>query len=233
MKNNELHPCDIEYFKEFPSPMMEAMTRLATCEINGTCPHYAPFLYCVGKMIGSHYSLEIGTAQGYTSGYMAWAIRENNTRFAANGRHYSIDILDRSPMQADFDAMGLPASLIQHEKGSLDWLKNNNIFAPESLDLVFIDGLHYDPYLKAEVELIYPLLKGNGNGYMALHDTSAFVELADKDIRENPKYQWESIRFINNYGLTLYRKMDGLDRNKRFWPSGDQTDIAKQMGLEL
>lgn len=231
---------DLGYFDQYPAPMYEAMTKLCPSEfMNGTTPHYGPFLYILGKIIGAHYALEIGCAEGWSSGFMAWAIKENNSRFAMNGRFYGLDIDDKTALQQMHDELGLASTFIHHKAGSVDWLKTQKIFTPGSLDLVFIDGLHYGPYVKKEMELIYPLVKGNGNGYIVLHDVYAFIEevwpeIAGRvapDINGVMKPAFEVMRFLPNYGLGILRKMEGYDHSKVFWPDGDQKDFAKIQGV--
>lgn len=223
---------DLGYFKEYPAAMFEAMTRLNPTEfMNGTTPHYGPLLYVLAKILGAHNALEIGVAEGWSSGFMSWAIKENNSRFGMSGRYWGLDIDDKSALQKAHDEIGLPSSFIHHKKGSVDWLMNHNVFEKNSLDLVFIDGLHYGPYVETEVELIYPLLKDNGNGYLVLHDIYAFIEKTWPKIEKDPRYKWESLRFLPNYGLGILRKMENYDHSKTFWPDGDQVEFAKQQGV--
>jgi predicted O-methyltransferase YrrM len=231
---------NLGYFKEFPAPMYEGLCRLNPADsINSTTPFYGPMLYTIARAIGAHNVLEIGVAQAWSSGFMAWAVKENNSRFAANGRFYAIDIDDKSEIQKEFDAAGLPATFIHHPKGSVDFLENQKGWPPEFFDLIFIDGLHQNEYVEREIELVYPLLKGNGDGYLALHDVYAFLEKLwpkvivrrghDKD--GESMLAFEHIRFLNNYGFGLLRKMEGYDRKKVFWPDGDQTDLARKGGF--
>ena len=92
---------NLGYFKEWPAPMYEAMCRLNPAEsINSTTPHYGPLLYAIARAIGAHNILEIGVAQGWTSGFLAWAIKENNTRYGMGGKFFAIDIDDKAYIQA-------------------------------------------------------------------------------------------------------------------------------------
>lgn len=232
---------NLGYFDEYPAPMYEAMCRLNPTEfINGTTPHYGPLLYNLARITGAHYALEIGIAEGWSSGFMSWGVYENNKRFAANGRFYGLDIDDKSLIQKAHDEVGLPSTFIHHKPGSVDWLKSQKLITPDSLHLVFIDGLHYGPYVEQEVDLIYPLLKGNGDGYLVLHDVYAFIENTwpkivarqAPDINGIMRPAWEHMRFLPNYGLGILRKMEGYDHNKVFWPDGDQKEFAKLQGVE-
>lgn len=231
---------DLGYFDQYPAPMYEAMTRLCPTEfMNGTTPHYGPLLYVLGKILGGHCMLEIGVAEGWSSGFMAWAMKENNTRFGMNGRFYGLDIDNKDWLQKNHDEVGLPSTFIEHKAGSVDWLEKQTIFSPQSLDLVFIDGLHYVPYVKKEIELLYPLVKGNGNGYIVLHDVYAFIEagwpaITDRTAPDSNgvmKPAFEVMRFLPNYGLGILRKMEGYDHHKVFWPDGDQKEFAKLQGV--
>lgn len=235
---------NLGYFKLYPAPIFEAMARLNPAEsINSTTPHYGPLLYTLTRVIGAHRVLEIGVAQGWSSGLMAWGVKENNDRYAAGGKFFAIDIDDKAYIQAEHDAVGLPSKFIHHPEGSVHFLEHPELwpleFEKDSFDLIFIDGLHQKDYVRREIELVYPLLKGNGNGYLCLHDVYAFMESLWPEITEQTapdkdgvmKKAWEHVRFLPNYGFGLLRKMEGYDHFKTFWPDGDQTDLAKQQGF--
>jgi hypothetical protein len=239
---------DLGYFKIWPAPMWEAMTRLNPCEvINSTTPQYGPLLYSIARSIPAFRVLEIGIAEGWSSGFMAWAVKENNTRFTMNGRFYGLDCSDKSRIQVAHDEIELPSTFIQHEKGSVDFLEHRELWPDDwknadpagFFDLIFIDGLHQVDYVRREIELVYPLLKGNGSGYLCNHDVYSFMESLWPEIVkqtapdcqgvEHPR--WEHIRFLENYGFGIMRKMEGYDYKKQFWPDGDQTALAIQQGF--
>lgn len=232
MLDRSLHPVDVEYFKEFPSPIYEALTRFIPCEINGTTPHYGPLLYTLTKILGAGFVMEIGVASGWSSGFLSWGIKENNTRYAFNGRYYGIDCGNKDHIQAAHTEIGLPSTFIQDTRGSVHFLKEQKIFYPGQFDIIFIDGWHNNKYVLEETELCYPLLKGIGQGYLIYHDIYAFVEGAWPKIisRTAPdaagvmRPAFEHVRFMNNYGLGICRKMEGYDHDKIHWPSGDQPD---------
>ena len=220
--------------------MWEAMAKLDPAEcLNATTPHYGPLLYCLTRCCGGHNVLEIGIAEGYSSGFMAWGVKENNTRFGAHGRFWGLDCSDKTRIQKAHDEAGLDSTFIWHEKGSVDFLENQNIWGKDFFDLIFIDGLHQRDYVKRELELVYPLLKDNGRGYIAFHDAYSFMEslmpaiFAEKapDIKGVMRPRWEYIRFLENYGFALLRKMEGYDYDKVFWPDGDQTQLAIEQGF--
>lgn len=234
---------NLGYFDQYPAPVYEALCRLNPAEsINSTTPFYGPLLYTIARAIGAHRVLEIGVAQGWTSGFLAWAVQENNVRYGAGGQFWAIDIDDKAYIQKNHDALKLPSSFIHHPEGSVHFLEHPELWpaewGPEAFDLIFIDGLHETNYVRRETELVYPLLKGNGNGYLVHHDVYAFMEklwpeivaqtAPDKEGVLRPR--WEHMRFLNNYGLGLLRKMEGYDHKKQFWPDGDQKDLAISQG---
>jgi len=240
MLNNALHPNDQAYFNEFPSPMYEAMTRLNAGELNGTTPHYGPMLYTIGKAVGAINALEIGVARGWSAGFMAWAVKENNSRYAMNGKYYGLDCSGKTDLQEAHIKMGLPSVFIQDKKGSVHYLENQKEWYPEMFDLIFIDGWHNNKYVQRELELVYPLLKGRGDGYLCFHDIYAFVEeswpkFIDRvapDVVGVMRPAWENIRFAQNYGFGILRKMEGYDHSKVYWPSGDQKDAECDIEIE-
>lgn len=239
---------DLGYFDWYKAPMWEAMTKLNPCEmINSTTPHYGPLLYTMGRAIPAFNVLEIGVAEGWSSGFMAWAVKENNTRHGMTGRYYGLDIGDKQHLQKMHEEAGLDSTFIQHLAGSVDFLEHRELW-PEDwrsgdnrgfFDLVFIDGLHQADYVRREIELIYPLLKGNGYGYLCNHDVYAFMEglwpeivaQTAQDSEGVLRPRWEHIRFLENYGFGIMRKMEGYDHKKVFWPDGDQTELAKEQGF--
>ena len=235
---------DLGYFKVHPAPMWEAMTRLNPCEvINSTTPHYGPLLYTLGRAIPVFNVLEIGVAEGWSSGFLAWAVKENNTRYGYTGKFFGLDIGDKKHLQRAHDEAGLPSQFIQHEKGSVDFLEHPELWPREwherPFDLIFIDGLHQKDYVRREQELVYPLLKGAGGGYLCHHDVYAFMESLWPEIVEQKapdakgvlRPAWEHIRFLENYGFGILRKMEGYNHEKQFWPDGDQTALAIEQGF--
>lgn len=231
MKDNNRND-NLGYFKIWPAPMFEALCRLNPAEaINATTPFYGPMLYSLTRAIGAQFALEIGNDRGWCSGFMAYAIKENALRLGHGGRFYGIDISDKSQLQAEHDDAMLPSTFIQDEKGSVHWLENQKILGNETLDIAFVDGLHQDAYVQREVELLYPLIKSNGSGYICLHDVYSTCENAFPKIVSDPRYKWEYIRLPLNYGFAILRKMEGYDHTKRQWPEGDETALGVAMGL--
>ncbi len=217
---------DLGYFDIHKAPMWEAMTKMNPCEmINSTTPHYGPMLYSIGRCLPAFNVLEIGVAEGWSSGFLAHAVTENNTRYAMNGKYWGLDIGNKDHLQKMHDEIGLASKFILHEKGSVDFLENESLWPQQwkdrdqagFFDLVFIDGLHEANYVRREMELIYPLMKGNGYGYIAHHDVYAFMEKLWPEIvaKQAPDSEgvmrpaYEHIRFLENYGFGLLRKMEG------------------------
>lgn len=214
---------NLGYFDEHPAPLLEGMAKLSPASaISSTTPFYGPMLYTISRAIQSQFSLEIGVAQGWCSGFMAWAIKENNTRNKLNGRHWGIDLDPELDLEAGCKEYDLPATFFSDPLGSVHFLENQKVWYPGQLDLVFIDSYHNNDYLVREVELIHPYLKAKGDGYLVLHDIYAFLEGGYQRVLNDPRYKWESVRFLHNYGLAILRNMVGYDYEKVYWPEGDQ-----------
>ena len=222
---------DLGYIDQFPHPMYEPFIRMScSTVINHTTPMYGPLLGAWAMAMPAFNILEIGIAQGWTSSALAWAVLGSNNRYGMTGKYYGMDISDKTDlaerMSKAEDINGkvwqLPVEFIQDLRGSVEWLKDQKMFGPNFFDIIFIDGWHNVEYVKKEVALCWPLLKGNGEGYMAHHDIYAYSEPIHKYMTDT--YPVEAIRLLNNYGLGIYRKMDGYDHNKVFWPDGDQKE---------
>lgn len=211
-----LHPKDVELFAEHPDPIHEAMMRDHPGCVNGTLPYYAPLIHFLIKASTGVNALEIGVAQGYTSYFMATAIHYNNRRFNMNGKYIGIDIGDKSEFFDEMRRRGLPVEFMHMD--SLDAIPR---IKDIEFDVIFQDGYHNTRHCLMELELLYPKLKGNGDGYLVMHDVYAYCEEYYKLATTDPRYEWESVRFLNNYGLAICRKMEGYDHSKVFWPEGD------------
>jgi predicted O-methyltransferase YrrM len=214
---------DLGYFDSWPAPMYEAMTKLNPCPvINSTTPFYGPLIYTLCRVIPAYRALEMGVAQGWTSGFMAWAIKENNDRHGANGKYYGLDSAPKPEEQKAHDALGLPSEFIHCPEGSVAFLEKQTKWEKDSLDLVFIDGWHNTDYVRRELELVYPLVKDGGRGYILMHDVYATCEQVFREVSKDQRYHFEFVRFLENYGLAILRKMENYDDKKIYWPEGDQ-----------
>lgn len=222
---------NLGYFSQWPAPMFEAMCKITPAEqMNATTTFYGPLFYFLARALNSANIMEIGNDQGWCSGFLAHAVKDNNARYGNKGRFYGIDRGDKSHLQTEFDKQGLPATFIQDENGSVHWLENQTIIAKESLDLVFVDGLHQNEYVMREVELLYPLIKSKGVGFICLHDVYSTCEEAFDLIVNNPQYKFEYVRLPLNYGFGILRKMEEYSNAKQ-WPDGDETALGVQLGL--
>jgi len=148
---------------------------------------------------------------------MASACKDNAVRHGHNSMYYGVDIADKSELIKAINDRGVPAKLVQ--KNSLDCVHSD--FDNEMLELVFIDGWHSTGHVLKEMEIFYPMLKGGGAGYYVMHDVYAWCEDAFKEVRKRYPND-ECIRFLQNYGLAIFRKMEGYDHNKIYWPDGAQ-----------
>lgn len=230
---NPLHPKDKELFDEHPDKIMESIMLHHPSCVNGTLPHYGPLLNFLIKASTGINALEIGVAQGYSSYFIAQAIQYNNQRFNMNGKFIGIDIGDKHDLFKSMQDDGLPVQFIQGDSVEvLPTLKDIKF------DFIFQDGYHNTEHCLKELRLFYPMLKGNGDGYLVIHDVYAQCEEYFKEIIDNNKdnysycsstfdfnkyreWHFEYVRFLNNYGLAICRKMEGYDFTKEFWPDGD------------
>jgi len=217
---------DEGYFKQFPAPIFEASCKdhLDTV-INHSTPYYGPLLYWLVRCCGARYAVEIGVCKAWTSYFLASGIKDNMVRQGANdGQYYGIDISGELPeFQRQLREKGLPATMLQ-----MDSFDINNATFPGNpqFGLVFIDGWHSEQHLLKEVELLYPMLLDNGKGYMVIHDVYGWVMKPFPKVLNNPNYKWEYIRFFDNYGLAILRKMDNYTEDPdKTWPQGPQEDI--------
>ena len=224
---------DEGYFKQYPAPIFEASCKdHIDMPINHSTPYYGPLLYWLARCAGAFYVAEVGVCYGYTSYFLASAVRDNMTRQGMtgeeSGHYYGIDISGRTvELQEKLRAKGLPVSMIQ--KDSFDLVPQD--FATNSFGLVFIDGWHSEQHLRKELDFFYPMVHGSGRGYIVIHDCYGWVFEPMQKILKDPKYNFEYIRFYDNYGLAILRKMDGYTEDvQRIWPNGPQPDIRNEDG---
>jgi hypothetical protein len=202
---------DIEYFRDYPAPVMEAIQRDHFTIINHTIPFFGPMLYFMIRALGAEQVLEIGMAEGYTSYYMAQAIKDNATRYDMKGnRYYGIDIAQVERTAEALESKGLPATCLW-----LDSLELPGPLAGITFDLVFQDGNHDKEHVVKEFETMYPQLKGDGKGYWIAHDCFGdpdrnAVHGVNEIIRliKEGVYNMEYCRLWDIYGLAIFRKMD-------------------------
>jgi predicted O-methyltransferase YrrM len=211
--NKEItHPKDIEYFKEFPSPLMELIHSAHFTNINSTITFFGPLLYFFARAIEAHKILEIGHAECYTGWYLANAVKDNGIRYqVTNGQYYGIDIAQSE--LAKERLTGLPATILNLDSAKL----TQDTFKDITFDLIFQDGAHDTEHVLYELETLYPQLKGEGQGYFIMHDIFGPSEEAyHKVLKMNYNFQHCAI-WSSAYGLGIFRKMDGYDYEKRYW----------------
>lgn len=208
------HPLDIEYFTEYAAPLMELMHSSHYTNVNSTIAFFGPMLYFLTRAIGAEHVLEIGMAQGYTSWYLANAIKDNAVRYGMAGNmYYGIDIIDVSEsIKKHLDAASLPNRILQMDSINL----TPDTFKGVTFDIIFQDGAHDTEHVVKEIEILYPQLKGEGNGFLICHDVYGPAEEGVHKIIEDPRYNWEYIRICEIYGIAILRKMDGYKEGKRW-----------------
>lgn len=209
-----LHEADQKEFDQYPAPLWERVMRFHPMHINHTLPFYGPMLYWIIRAATCENVVEIGVAEGYSSFFMASAIADNNTRYGTQGRYYGIDICIRPTYIDPILDRGLPATFI--EANSLDITRD--MLCDKPIDLIFQDGCHDLDHCLKELELYYPWVKDKGDGYIIMHDVHYLCEQYFDIIRKDSRYNFEFVRFINNYGLAICRKMDGYDESHRICP---------------
>jgi len=208
----KMHPLDEEYFKEFPSPIMEHIHKQHSVNINATIPFFGPMMYYLIRALRCAYVLEIGHAYGYTSWYMAHAVADNIKRFQYHdGRYFGFDIVKHNEVKAMLE--GLPASVLNLNSDDL----SSMTFQDVKFDLIFQDGAHDTPHVVREMEILYPQLKGEGKGYWVCHDCYGPAESGFQAIISDPRYNFEFVRLDDDvYGLAILRKMDNYIENKHW-----------------
>ncbi len=119
---------------------------------------------------------------------------------------YGIEILQT--MCERVDKMLTEADL-PHQSICADTKDLKKLDFTDSLDIAFLDGEHTTDAVLHEVELIYPLLKEKGFGFIFIHDicdmgnSGAWLKLT-----QDPRF--ESIGLEANYGLGILRKLEGV-----------------------
>lgn len=211
------HPKDIEYFTEYPSSVMESIHSTHFTNINHTIQFFGPMLYFLARAIESHQIIEVGHAEGYTSRYLAQAVKDNGLRYqVTSGMYYGIDIVQTEKVRDALTKLELPNTIINMDSINL----NKDTFSDNQFDLIFQDGAHDEEHVLHELEVLYPKLKGDGKGYWIAHDVYGPSEEGYvKILKMIPKkYNFEFCRiWSSSYGLGIFRKMDGYDYNKRYW----------------
>ena len=207
-----------DHFIKYPAPIWESSMSDHFAKINTTLPYYGPMLYWIIRAIGAVNVLEIGVAQGYSSYFMASAIKDNNERQGMNGKYIGVDFADKKHIEIQLKEKGLPAEIWHMDSITM----THEMLQPYPLDLVFQDGFHNTEHCMKEMAILYPHIKDAGRGYLVMHDVYAFCEGYYKKLMADPRYDFsEAVRFLHNYGLAITRRMDNYDHDHIHWPDGD------------
>jgi predicted O-methyltransferase YrrM len=212
-----LHERDIEYFQEYPAPIMENFQRMHFTNINSTIPYFGPILYFLVRQFGCEKILEIGHAEGYSSFYLAHGVKDNGIRFGMlDNRYYGIDIVQTESVREKLEAEGLPVTIINKDSMTLD----NNTFSGIIFDMIFQDGCHDAEHVVYEFNTMWGQLKNKGDGYWIAHDAEGPAWEGCNKIKQLLKERNEPHEIITlggSYGLMIIRKMNGFDYNNNPW----------------
>lgn len=185
----------IDFFKT--DKFLKGFATHPSNDCNFTCTYFPLLIYLFAKIHGSKNILEIGSAEGYSAYYLAEIAKENG------GMYYGIDKEQGLIERVDKLLVYLPHTLICADTHKIEKLDI------DSLDIVWIDGEHTTEAVMHEIELVYPILKDRGFGFIFLHDivdmgvSGAWLKL------KNDK-RFESIGLEANYGLGILRKLEGV-----------------------
>lgn len=214
---NIKHPKDIEYFTEYPAPLMELIHSSHFTNINATDSFFGCMLYFIIRALKCQNVLEIGSAEGYSAWYMANAVKDNAIRHnLKNAMYYGIDIVKTVEVSLALNNFKLPHILF-----NIDTIKlNENSFKDIQFDLVFQDGCHDEFHVFHEFKTLWPRLRGNGLGYWIAHDVMGPAEKGYKKILEYIKQNNIPVQNVvldeGIYGLAIFRKME--DYHDRTYP---------------
>ena len=186
----------IDFFKT--DKFLSGFSNHPSKDCNFTCTYFPLLIYLFAKIHGSKNILEIGSAEGYSSYYLAEIAKENG------GMYYGIDINPGLVERVDKLLGDLPYKMI-----CADTKKMEKIDFTDSLDIVWIDGEHTTEAVMHEIELIYPLLKDRGFSFVFIHD---IVDMGNSGawlkLKSDPRF--ESIGLEANYGLGILRKLENV-----------------------
>lgn len=216
-QNREIiHPKDIEYFSDYPAPLMELIHSAHFTNVNSTIT-FSPMLYFLARFLGVEQVLEIGFAECYTAFYLASAVKDNATRFGMKkNMYYGVDIAQCDKAIERLSSKDLPHVILNMDSINLC----PETFKGITFDLVFQDGAHDTKHILHEFETLWPQLKGEGKGYWIAHDTYGPGEEGCRIIKEkidNKEIEAEYVNIFCVYGLLIIRKMNSWDKDKRHW----------------
>lgn len=211
------HPLDIEYFKDYPAPLIEVLQAQHYTNLNSTITFFGPMLYFLARALCCEHILEIGMAEGYTSFYLASAVKDNGVRFGMKGNmYYGIDIIKTDLIRDRLNEKNLPNTILK-----LDSMKlTPETFKGVTFDMIFQDGCHDTEHIIYEFDTMWKQIKTGGKGYWIMHDVQGPGEEGYKIIRDkilNKEINAEFVALDCVYGLGIIRKLDGFDYNKKNW----------------
>jgi len=212
------HEKDIEYFKEYPAPIMEHIHKLHHTNVNSTITFFGPMLYFMLRGLCSEKVLEIGHAEGYTAHYLAHAVKDTGIRFGVleSCMYYGVDIVQTEKVREALTAQELPNTIINLDSALL----TPDTFKGVTFDVIFQDGAHDTEHVLYEFDTMWPQLRADGKGYWIMHDIQGPAEEGYKIIRDkimNRKIDAEFVALDCIYGLAIIRKIDNFDYAKRNW----------------
>jgi predicted O-methyltransferase YrrM len=178
--------------------------------MNTTVAYFPILIYLFAKIHNARNILEVGVDYGYSSYYLASAAKENG------GMFYGIDILQD---MCDRTGKLLTESNLPHKLLCADTKKLQKLdFVDDLLDIAFLDGEHTTEAVGHEIELVYPLLKERGFGFIFIHD---IVDMGNAGIwlklKSDPRF--ETVGIEVNYGFGICRKLEGVryeEKAKKF-----------------
>lgn len=212
-----LHPRDQEYFDAHPAPIMKMLQEYHFTLCNSTIPFFGPMLYFFVRQIGAEQILEIGTAEGYTSFYLANGLKDNAIRYGMYGnKFYGLDICQVEKTQQSLLSYDLP--VVIENKDSLTL--TSDYLPGVVFDIIFQDGNHDEAHVIYEFSTLWGRLKDKGNGFWIAHDCYGPAEKGCNKLIQYIKQNnidVEYLRIPGMYGLLIIRKMENYDYDKRFW----------------
>ena len=211
------HEKDIEYFTQYPAPILELLQSTQFTNCNSTITFFGPMIYFLIRALGCEQVLEIGHAECYTAYYMAHAVKDNGIRFGMKkNMYYGIDIVQTEKAKKNLTDAGLPNTIINMDSMKL----TSETFKEITFDLIFQDGSHQTDHILHEFDVLWPQLKDKGKGYFLQHDVYGPGEEGCRIIKnriDKGEIKAEYIRLNCVYGMALIRKMDNYNYNKRHW----------------
>ena len=195
IKNESEQMSGLDYFKIYPSPMLQSMFEQHVTSMSSITTYYGPFLYWLCRVIRATRAMEIRVDMGWSTYFMASAVKDEGVRRGCPSSFYGVDLVDRNNIVEKAKANSVPIDFIKKDSLDLvpgDW--NNQI-----LHIVFQDGYHSNEYVLDELEILYPYLADKGKGYWVMHDVYSHCEQVFPIVIK--KYNFEYIRFFSNYLL--------------------------------